>query len=444
MEYYVGKEEIFGCKSSHKDRSDNEGRYGYVEPGEDINGHEEERKLENMNVNEEESYYEDGSDESRYGHEEERNLEDGIDENMNVHEEERYYENLYDENIYGNGGPEEVMNNHEEEHDEDGSYQRRYGYRRYRYGGPYEEAATFEQIYQCYPPIYTDKPELEKANKIIMPPSALSRLISQEIEYPMLFQLQNTITGCISHCGVLEFVAEEGIIYMPLWMMENMLLQPGDTVKLKHNTLPKGTSLKLQPHTKNLLDISNPKAFLEVSLRNFSCLTTGDNIKLDYNNTIYSINIVETKPESAISVFDADLEVDFAPPLDYKEPERLPLNPANICTTATSSRSTRETTTSTEHEEKSQCRFTAFTGVGRRLNGKPVSPKSPKVKSARSRSPSRAPIRKPGKLVFGDNTYQTHALARENGKVVTQKSEKQSEEADKFRPFTGKRYSLKD
>ncbi|GLJ57612.1 hypothetical protein SUGI_1353770 [Cryptomeria japonica] len=401
----------------HEDRSDDEVRYGYIEPPEDMNGHEEER-----------------------------NLEDGIDENMKVHAEERYYEDGSDESRYGHGGPEEVMNNHEEEHHEDGSYQRRYGYRRYRYGGPYEdrnwyaEAATFEQIYQCYPPIYTDKPELEKANKIIMPPSALSRLISQEIEYPMLFQLQNTITGCISHCGVLEFVAEEGIIYMPLWMMENMLLQPGDIVKLKHTTLPKGTSLKLQPHTKNLLDISNPKAFLEVSLRNFSCLTTGDTIKLDYNNTIYCINIVETKPESAISVFDADV----APPLDYKEPERLPLNPANICTTATSARSTRETTTSTEHEEKSQCRFTAFTGVGRRLNGKPVSPKSPKVKSARSRSPSRAPIRKPGKLVFGDKTYQTHAVAMESGKVAAQKSEKESEEAEKFKPFTGKKYSLKD
>jgi ubiquitin fusion degradation protein 1 len=123
-----------------------------------------------------------------------------------------------------------------------------------------------------------------------MPPSALSRLISQEVEYPMLFQLQNTSTGRISHCGVLEFVAEEGIIFMPSWMMENLLLQVGDTVKLKHTTLPKGTYLKLQPHTKNFLDIFNPKALLEVSLRNFSCLTTGDTIKLCYNNTTYCID----------------------------------------------------------------------------------------------------------------------------------------------------------
>lgn len=43
-------------------------------------------------------------------------------------------------------------------------------------------------------------------------------------------------------------------------MMENMLLQEGDTVKVKNVTLPKGSYVKLQPHTKDFLDISNPKA----------------------------------------------------------------------------------------------------------------------------------------------------------------------------------------
>lgn len=41
-----------------------------------------------------------------------------------------------------------------------------------------------------------------------------------------------------------------------------------------------------------------------------------------YNNKKYYIDIVETKPASAISIIETDCEVDFAPPLDYKEPER--------------------------------------------------------------------------------------------------------------------------
>jgi hypothetical protein len=34
----------------------------------------------------------------------------------------------------------------------------------------------------------------------------------------MLFELHNGATDRISHCGVLEFVAEEGMIIMPYWV----------------------------------------------------------------------------------------------------------------------------------------------------------------------------------------------------------------------------------
>lgn len=61
---------------------------------------------------------------------------------------------------------------------------------------------------------------------------------------------------------------------------------------------------------------------LETTLRNFSCLTTGDSIMVAYNNKKYYIDIIETKPSNAISIIETDCEVDFAPPLDYKEPEK--------------------------------------------------------------------------------------------------------------------------
>lgn len=66
---------------------------------------------------------------------------------------------------------------------------------------------------------------------------------------------------------------------------------------------------------------------LETALRNYSCLTTGDSIMVPYNNKKYFIDIVETKPANGISIIETDCEVDFAPPLDYKEPER-PAAPA--------------------------------------------------------------------------------------------------------------------
>lgn len=34
----------------------------------------------------------------------------------------------------------------------------------------------------------------------------------------MLFELSNPSASKITHCGVLEFVADEGIIYLPYWV----------------------------------------------------------------------------------------------------------------------------------------------------------------------------------------------------------------------------------
>nr|GEW91307.1 ubiquitin recognition factor in ER-associated degradation protein 1 [Tanacetum cinerariifolium] len=102
-------------------------------------------------------------------------------------------------------------------------------------------------------------------------------------------------------------------------MMKNLLLEKGDLLRVKNGTLPKSTHVKLQIYTSNFLNISNPKAILETTLRNFSCLTTGDNIMVAYNNKQYYIDIIESKPKNAITTIGTECEVDFALPLDYKE-----------------------------------------------------------------------------------------------------------------------------
>lgn len=61
---------------------------------------------------------------------------------------------------------------------------------------------------------------------------------------------------------------------------------------------------------------------LEITLRSYSCLTVGDTIMVPYNDKKYYIDIVEAKPSPAVSVIETDCEVDFAPPLDYKEFEK--------------------------------------------------------------------------------------------------------------------------
>ena len=59
---------------------------------------------------------------------------------------------------------------------------------------------------------------------------------------------------------------------------------------------------------------------LENSLRNFATLTKGDVISINYNEKNYELCILETRPKEAVSIIECDMDVDFAPPVGYEEP----------------------------------------------------------------------------------------------------------------------------
>lgn len=161
---------------------------------------------------------------------------------------------------------------------------------------------------------------------MFLPASALQKLTMLHITYPMLFELINGSQQLSTHAGVLEFTAEEGRAYLPHWLMQVLHLEPGDLLQCKSTDLPLGSFIKLQPQNTNFLDISDPKAVLETAFRNFSCLTVGDVFTFSYNDTVYEIAVLEVKPETggkkSISVVETDLEVDFAPPVGYQEPQK--------------------------------------------------------------------------------------------------------------------------
>jgi ubiquitin fusion degradation protein 1 len=153
-----------------------------------------------------------------------------------------------------------------------------------------------------------------------MPPSALDQLTRLNIEYPMLFKITNRKDDRHTHAGVLEFIADEGKIYIPFWMMRNLLLEEGDLITIENVSLPVATYSKFQPQSVDFLDITNPKAVLENCLRNFACLTTGDLLAINYNNRIYELCVLETKPGRAVTIIECDMNVEFAAPVGYKEP----------------------------------------------------------------------------------------------------------------------------
>lgn len=79
----------------------------------------------------------------------------------------------------------------------------------------------FDEYYRCYPVVMMNGPDREHTNyggKVFLPPSALEKLTRLHIAYPMLFELINGAADKRTHAGVLEFVAEEGRIYLPQWV----------------------------------------------------------------------------------------------------------------------------------------------------------------------------------------------------------------------------------
>jgi ubiquitin fusion degradation protein 1 len=49
-------------------------------------------------------------------------------------------------------------------------------------------------------------------------------------------------------------------------------------------------------------------------------MTTGDVFQFTYNDKKFAFNVLEVRPGNAVSIVETDMNVDFAPPLDYVEP----------------------------------------------------------------------------------------------------------------------------
>ncbi|KAK4301709.1 hypothetical protein Pmani_026167 [Petrolisthes manimaculis] len=291
------------------------------------------------------------------------------------------------------------------------------------YGEPLQPR-PFNTDYRCYSVSMFpgDKQAVENGGKIIMPPSALDVLTRLNIVYPMLFKLTNVRANRHTHCGVLEFVADEGKVYIPYWMMRNLLLDEGELVHLESQSLPVATFSKFEPQSVEFLDITNPKAVLENALRNFACLTQDDVIALNYNDRIYEMRVLEVKPGNAVSIIECDMNVEFAAPIGYQEPEKM------------------DSTSHLPDDEKEEIipenvGFYSFQGSGNRLDGKKKNLELPQEELLK---------RLPRQRGIPDYDYQVGYIKFWRRTPKTNGTETKPEEPEDFDPFKGKGTSLKE
>ena len=96
---------------------------------------------------------------------------------------------------------------------------------------------------------------------VIMPPSSLAHLTSLDLQSPWKFKLRNPANPAAStHAGVLEFIAQEGVVHLPYWMMKTLRLNEGDPIRITGAELPKGKMVKIQAQSVHFLEVSDPKA----------------------------------------------------------------------------------------------------------------------------------------------------------------------------------------
>jgi len=137
----------------------------------------------------------------------------------------------------------------------------------------------------------------------------------RELPSPLTFQIRNPANRLLTHGGVKEFSAEDGLVHLPAWMMASLSAAVGDLVAIKYADLPKGTWAKFRPISPDYMEILDFRALLESVLRShYTTLTRGEVLKVGQGNKEFSFVVEELKPSpEAVCITDTDLEVDIEP-----------------------------------------------------------------------------------------------------------------------------------
>ncbi|KAK1660403.1 hypothetical protein QYE76_048562 [Lolium multiflorum] len=279
--------------------------------------------------------------------------------------------------------------------------------------------------------------DYDDGNRVVMPQSALDRLGSVEVEYPLVFKIHNAATPHLaSHVGVQEFVADEGFVHVPTHTMARLGLHhdADQLVLLTCTSLPKATHLKLRPHTSGFLKVKHPKELLEYNFARYSCVTVGDTVTVAEGDARYLLDVVEARPAHAVSTLETDCEVDFLPPLDYVEPPRAPARARGSAAWKSTKEFTvgpGEVATVDFEPPADMVGGRRFSGAAVRMDGKPVEPAAPVVPAAAK-----------GKGIKNGLRFGAGASVPAAGMVG--KKADDGEKGKEDGRFTGRKYSLRD
>ena len=162
---------------------------------------------------------------------------------------------------------------------------------------------------------------LKYSGKMLLPPSVLHDVDKMKHkEFPLFFNVKNKDTEFGRVCAVQEFTASPGTCNIPYYIMNEIgIFEEGNEVVIELASPVKGSYVKLQPHQKEFIQLSDPKALLEqIMSQDYPVVTENHTIAINHKalNRIFYIDIIKTEPGPVIQIINTDINVEFDVPLD--------------------------------------------------------------------------------------------------------------------------------
>ena len=148
----------------------------------------------------------------------------------------------------------------------------------------------------------------------VLPMSVLEKLDKSDLleNSPYCFKLDTEAMVRDVYVSVLEFSAEDGIIFLPKILMDNCFIRDYEGVTLQYICAPKGSEIIFQPEDDSFYDIVDNKELLETHIsHNYKILQLGDRIGFMYDNKEIFLEITHLEPCDVVLAHETEMVLDY-------------------------------------------------------------------------------------------------------------------------------------
>ena len=141
-------------------------------------------------------------------------------------------------------------------------------------------------------------------------------IIDEYEKTPFYFCIESSI-GTFTYCGVQDFTADDGLIYIPNHLLDQLAINGCDVVTVKYiNNVPKGEFVVIEPLNKEIFNIKDLDKYLEKVISGYCVLYQNQVINFKYEDNNYKILIKKIKAvddieTNLIDVVNTDLFFDI-------------------------------------------------------------------------------------------------------------------------------------